>query len=343
MPGPVRPLVPCGPGRARPVRTVEEQGGGSRAGSERSGEHRGNSAGTARHGARWGANRRDHGDVRILVTNDDGLDAPGLHALAAALAVTGHDLVVAAPTDDRSGSGAAVGPLPSFERIPVRRGLIPSAPDVAAYGVEAPPAMIVLAAGLGAFGAPPDLVLAGINPGANTGRAVLHSGTVGATLTAGQLGRPAIAVSIDLGEPQLWDTAAWVALTTLDEMVAGPIADDDGTLVLSINVPNLPRAEVAGLRWAELAAGGSAHAALVDTGDDLELRFDSRGHEAVPGTDVHLVGAGFATVTRLLGIRAGAPPVHLDGGLADRLARSLDAPARPATVAAYEAALGKLS
>ena len=126
-----------------------------------------------------------YGDrVRILVTNDDGVDAPGIKPLAVALAADGHDVVVVAPTSDRSGSGAAIGKLFGTEPPEIVRHVWPELPGVAVHALDAPPATAVLGAALGAFGDPPDLVASGINPGANTGHLVIHSGTVGAALTA---------------------------------------------------------------------------------------------------------------------------------------------------------------
>ena len=135
--------------------------------------------------------------MRILVTNDDGVDSPGIHALAAALVADGHDVFVVAPTDDRSGAGASIGRMIDAGPPPVERHVWDELPDLPVHAIDAPPAMAVFATCLGAFGDLPDLIASGINPGANTGHLVLHSGTVGATLTGAGYGIPGIAVSID--------------------------------------------------------------------------------------------------------------------------------------------------
>jgi 5'-nucleotidase len=106
--------------------------------------------------------------VRILVTNDDGIDATGLHALARALADLG-DVVVAAPDREYSGAGAALGPLHLIQPE-VRRARIDGIAE--AWAVNGPPGLCVMFSRLGAFGPPFDLVVSGINPGANVGRAV---------------------------------------------------------------------------------------------------------------------------------------------------------------------------
>ena len=136
--------------------------------------------------------------MKVLVTNDDGVGSPGLHALARALVDAGHDVVVVAPDRDYSGSGAAIGHLHADDHIDVAPVELPGLSGVPAYAVDGPPGLCVLTARLGGFGDPPDVVVSGINPGCNTGRAVLHSGTVGAALTGANFGVRGLAVSIDV-------------------------------------------------------------------------------------------------------------------------------------------------
>ena len=192
--------------------------------------------------------------LRALITNDDGLDSPGLHALAALARDAGFDVVVAAPHEDASGVSASVKAM----RAP-RRGRAaapagdPALPDVEAYAVEAHPAFIVHASGRGWLDPEPDIVLSGVNYGANVGRAVLHSGTVGAALTASLHGWRALAVSLDSGweipEQPHWDAVAHVLPQVLDLLLAA----EEGT-VLSVNVPDRPAAELGALREAQAVA-----------------------------------------------------------------------------------------
>ena len=118
--------------------------------------------------------------MRILITNDDGHASRGLGVLAAAVAAAGHDVVVVAPDRDQSGCGAGIGQWHLDEHIDVQDVDLPDAPGVRAVALQGTPALAVFAANLGAFGPAPELVVSGINPGLNTGRATLHSGTVGA-------------------------------------------------------------------------------------------------------------------------------------------------------------------
>jgi 5'-nucleotidase len=244
--------------------------------------------------------------MRVLVTNDDGVESPGIVALASALAATEHEILVVAPKSDRSGSSAAVGTLHRLEPVAVTPVDWPDQPAVRVLSVDAPPAMIVYAGCLGGFGDPPDLVASGINPGANTGHLVLHSGTVGAALTAAGLGVPGLAVSVGfgagpkalLGKPEWhWETAATLAVGALD-WVADPAG---GPRVLNLNAPNRPLSEVRGVREATLAPYGTVWAASADSGSgDLLLEFKGNDVEPDPDTDLALVRAGYASVTPLL-------------------------------------------
>src|SRR5664280_2810596 len=153
--------------------------------------------------------------MRILITNDDGVFAPGIAALARGLAAAfdgRHDLVLVAPLTDHSGAGAAVGPVHERESIPFEAVEIPGLDRLPTYGIDGPPALAVILACIEGFGPRPDLVVSGINHGINAGRSVLHSGTVGATLTAAQFGLRGLAVSIGWGtDPVPWETPVWLA------------------------------------------------------------------------------------------------------------------------------------
>ena len=243
------------------------------------------------------------GRPRVLVTNDDGVHAPGLTALAAALAGAGHDIVVVAPDDDRSGAGAGIGPVHAGEGIELVAVELPGLEGVPAYGIGGPPALAVMAARLGAFGDPPVLVASGVNPGHNTGRSVLHSGTVGAALTAANFGISGLAVSLGFDEPLHLDTAGAVAVAAAGWLFAAP-----RRTVLNVNVPNLPLRDVAGVRWARLAPFGTVRAALADGGNGrLQIELQATDVEVDPDTDTALVGAGYVTVTGLTGVRATEP------------------------------------
>jgi 5'-nucleotidase len=253
--------------------------------------------------------------MRVLVTNDDGVDSPGIRALARVLRTEGHDVSVVAPTDDRSGAAASIGPLHRAEPIPVSERRWAELPDVRVIGIERPPATAVYLTCIGAFGERPDCVVSGINPGANTGHLVLHSGTVGAALTAAGLGVPGVAVSMkwsDEGE-YVWESAAAFAPAAVEWATA----PDARALVLNVNVPNLPLTEIRGVRDAMLAPYGEFWVAAADLdGGDLRIEYqgarpeeaaDRAGRDGEPATDAELLVDGYVTVTPLLGIVAAAP------------------------------------
>lgn len=196
--------------------------------------------------------------VRILVTNDDGVLAPGILPLAQAMTEHG-DVTVVAPDTEYSGAGAAIGAI--WERVPhVTRHRLDGVPE--AWAVNGPPALAVMYARLGAFGGQFDLVVSGINPGANVGRSVYHSGTVGACLSGRNGGWSGIAVSqASTGwgvEGQAWDASnqKWeTAATVASEFVRGFLAQPPSDVVIAnINVPNLELSEIGG--WAMTDVGG---------------------------------------------------------------------------------------
>lgn len=246
--------------------------------------------------------------TRILVTNDDGVESAGLHALVRALVDDGRDVMVVAPARDMSGSGAAIGRIHLDESIDAQQVELPGLAGVPAYAVDGPPGLCVLAARLGGFGHRPELVVSGINPGCNTGRAVLHSGTVGGALTAANFGGRGLAVSIDVvsrlvhergrgsvtpvvgGEQarvdvvQAPDGVARGPLTGSSSDIGSPahwdtaagvaavavdwLLDAPRGTVLNLNVPDLPAGGLAGARAATLAPFGTVRSTVVESAED---------------------------------------------------------------------------
>jgi 5'-nucleotidase len=237
--------------------------------------------------------------MRILVTNDDGIESEGIHVLARVLAGTGHEVVVVAPDRDWSGAGAALGRLHPDDHIDVNAVEVPGCDGIEAYTVAGPPALTVLATQLGAFGAPADVVVSGINAGLNTGRSILHSGTVGAALTGQNFGISGLAVSVAWGDFWAWETAARLAAEVLTDHLIGAPA----RTVLNLNVPAVAYDDLAGLRWARLAPFGAVRAAMADaSGGSLQMELTATGDEPDPETDQGTVNAGYAALTTLVGV-----------------------------------------
>jgi 5'-nucleotidase len=233
--------------------------------------------------------------VRILVTNDDGIDSPGLRELARVIDELGHDVFVAAPHQEASGTSCSLSSVQQDGRTVVERRQLDGDGRVPAYSVVASPAFISLIALRSAFGPPPDMVASGINDGPNTGRAVIHSGTVGAALTAATYGTRGLAVSMELGEPRHWEASHELVRTALRALAASPV----GT-TLNLNIPNRRVGAIRGLRQATLAPFGTVQHQVAESGEGfVKLAYAEPAEAAPPGSDAALLAEGFATVTAL--------------------------------------------
>jgi 5'-nucleotidase len=233
---------------------------------------------------------------RVLVTNDDGIDAPGLHALAREAVQAGYDVVVAAPARQSSGASASIVAAEENGRIAVERRGLAGLDGVPAYAVRGGPGLIALIAARGAFGEPADIVLSGVNHGANVGRAILHSGTVGAALTGGLNGAWGVAVSLDVGMHPVhfhWDAAAAAAIALMPFVLERP----RGT-VINVNVPNAP--DNKGVREAELAPFGIVQTTLSERGEHyIRLAVEDLPNVPSPGTDAAYLADGWVTLSGL--------------------------------------------
>ncbi len=268
--------------------------------------------------------------MRILVTNDDGIDSLGLHALANAMRPFG-EVTVIAPASEYSGAGASLGTL-TFEDPVARKVKVDALEGMETWSITGPPALCVMHAQLGAFGDPYDLIVSGINPGQNVGWSVYHSGTIGAALTGRNRGTSGLAMSIGFdGEevkgqtwPEIvagmkWDTAATVASRIVEAMLAEPSSKP---VVINCNVPNKAIEDLDG--WSLAPVGTDPLRKLVasklredgtdDEGERFRLRMDwgTKG-EAAEGTDAYLVRHNTVSMTWLGDLCETKPePAHHD-------------------------------
>ena len=245
--------------------------------------------------------------MRILVTNDDGIDAPGLHAVVAALAsVEGVDVSVVAPDRNRSGVSRS---------ITLGHTLVVTEEHVhgasVAFATDGTPTDCVRMAVLGLAGDPPDLVVSGANEGLNVGDDVTYSGTVSAAMEAALNGLPAIAVSQqslhrELGFPRVrefnFDAMQNFLAGLVGHVMAEPNTLPAGT-ILNVNVPGLPLHGISGVEVGTL--GRRIYR------DRLELQHEQGGkrryslygddpsHHEEEGTDIAAVGRGCIAVTPL--------------------------------------------
>ncbi len=234
--------------------------------------------------------------MRVLVSNDDGVDAPGIRCLAEALRQAGHEVTVVAPDRDRSGASNSLTLDQPLRAKPLGNGV---------YSVAGTPTDCVHLALAGMMAADPDIVLSGINNTGNLGDDVIYSGTVAAAMEGRCLGLPAIAMSLATldHKAQHFDTAARAAVEITRRLVSDPLPADT---ILNVNVPDLPWHEVKGFEVTRL---GHRHRA-----EPCIRQEDPRGREiwwigppgpaqdAGPGTDFHAVRTGFISIT----------PIHVD-------------------------------
>lgn len=228
--------------------------------------------------------------MNILVSNDDGVNAPGIRVLEEALASLGNTMVVG---PDRNCSGASnsltlINPLRTQN---LENGYI---------SVNGTPTDCVHLAISQLCLSPPDLVVAGINHGANLGDDVLYSGTVAAATEGRHMGMPAIAVSLVGKEEKHYETAAQVTVKVIERLQAHPLKSDQ---ILNINVPDIPLTALKGIKATRL---GHRHKAetmkkMKDPWQRDIYWYGSLGQEldAGEGTDFHAVANGFASVTPL--------------------------------------------
>lgn len=226
----------------------------------------------------------------FLITNDDGYKAAGIRMLAGAVADIGEYQVVA-PERNRSGASNSL-TLDS----PLR---VYSSEDGSLY-VNGTPTDCVHLAITGLLAQEPDMVISGINAGANLGDDVLYSGTVAAAMEGRFLGFPAIAISLASEECRHFDTAARVLGQLLEHLQRYPLPSDS---ILNINVPDLPWEKLAGFEVTRL---GNRHKS-----EPVIIEKDPRGRplywvgppgpeqDAGEGTDFHAIRQGRVSITPL--------------------------------------------
>jgi len=234
--------------------------------------------------------------MRVLVSNDDGVDAPGIRILAEGLREAGHEVLIVAPDRDRSGASNSL-----TLDMPVR--VVQQ--DASTWRVFGTPTDCVHVAITGMLEAEPDLVVSGINNTANLGDDVIYSGTVAAAMEGRFLGLPALALSLASADHQgrHYETAARAAVEIIARLATDPLPADT---ILNVNIPDVAWDEVKGFEVTRL---GNRHRA-----EPCVAQADPRGRtwwwigaagaaqDAGPGTDFHAVRSGHISIT----------PIHVD-------------------------------
>ncbi|QIK81920.1 5'/3'-nucleotidase SurE [Lysobacter sp. HDW10] len=231
--------------------------------------------------------------MKILVSNDDGVDAPGIKVLARALREAGHDVFVVAPDRDRSGASNSL-----TLDLPIRVVQM----DERHWRVHGTPTDCVHLALTGMFAGEeePDIVVSGINNAANLGDDVIYSGTVSAAMEGRFLGLPAVAVScVNRNHaPQHYETAARAAVDIVAKLVADPLPADT---ILNVNVPDLPWDEITAFEATRLGNRHRAEACIAAP-DPRGRHFYWIGpagaaQDSGPGTDFDCVNRGAVSVS----------------------------------------------
>lgn len=226
--------------------------------------------------------------MRILLSNDDGYLARGLRALADGLADLA-DLIIVAPDRNRSGASNSL-TLESPLRVEQVASNI--------YYVNGTPTDCVHVAITGLLDEEPDMVISGINHGANLGDDVLYSGTVAAAMEGRFLGLPALALSLVQEEGGHFDAAVQVARELLQQIIADPLPRET---ILNINIPDLPRAQLAGFEITRLGFRHKSEPVIraVDPKNRpiYWIGAAGGGQDAGPGTDFNAVERGRVSMT----------------------------------------------
>ncbi|MBV6422517.1 MAG: 5'-nucleotidase SurE [Steroidobacteraceae bacterium] len=230
--------------------------------------------------------------MKILLANDDGFRAEGIRHLRHALAGVG-DLTIVAPDRNRSGASNSL-----TLDVPLR---VHKAEDDVHYVVGTPTDCVHLAIS-GLFSFEFDMVVSGVNDGANLGDDVLYSGTVAAAIEGRFLGLTTVAVSLctEQGGPRHFATAARVAREIVERLIEQPL---DRGMILNVNVPDLPYEQLRGFRATRLGNRHRSSPAIRATDPRGRAVYwigpSGPGQEAGPGTDFHAVAEGFVSVTPL--------------------------------------------
>ena len=226
--------------------------------------------------------------MKILVSNDDGYLAPGLNILVNNLKKIA-DVVVVAPDQNKSGSSSS---------LSLNKEILVHKIESMVYSVNGTPADCVHIALTGLIPFKPDMVISGINDGANMGDDTIYSGTVGAAIEGFLLGIPSIAISMGNSEPKYFETAAKIILQLIDLYNNKP---NNNLTLLNINVPDVPYSEIKGLEVTRLGKRYEAKPAIKRTSSD-EQDFYTVGevgapNDSGPGTDFFAITNNYVSIS----------------------------------------------
>ncbi len=226
--------------------------------------------------------------MRILISNDDGYKADGIIQLAKSLSEIA-EVIVVAPSGNKSAASSS---------LTIGKPLKPIQIEKNVYAIDATPSDCVHLALCGFIKESIDLVVTGINFGANLGDDVIYSGTVAGAIEGRFLGLPSISMSLASWECKYFDTAGKVAKQLVAQIDKAPLAYNT---IINVNVPDVPISEIKGIKGTRLGNRHKSEPSIQDLKDPSLYWIGENGKEADngEGTDFHAVSNNFVSVTPL--------------------------------------------
>ena len=226
--------------------------------------------------------------MRVLISNDDGYKADGIIQLAKSLSEIA-EVIVVAPSENKSAASSSLTIGKPLKPIQIKKNI---------YAIDATPSDCVHLALCGFIKESIDLVVTGINFGANLGDDVIYSGTVAGAIEGRFLGLPSIAMSLASWECNNFETAGNVAKLLVNQIDKAPLAYNT---IINVNVPDVPMSEIKGIKSTRLGNRHKSEPSIQDLKDPALFWIGENGKEADngEGTDFHAVSNNFVSVTPL--------------------------------------------
>ena len=226
--------------------------------------------------------------MRILISNDDGYKAEGIIQLAKSLNDIA-EVIVVAPSKNKSAASSSLTIGKPLKPIQIEKNI---------YAIDATPSDCVHLALCGFIKESVDLVVTGINFGANLGDDVIYSGTVAGAIEGRFLGLPSIAMSLASWECNHFDTAGKIAKMLVDQIDKAPLSKNT---IINVNVPDVPMNEILGIKSTRLGSRHMSAPSIQDSKDPSLYWIGENGKEADngEGTDFHAISNNFVSVTPL--------------------------------------------
>ena len=226
--------------------------------------------------------------MRILISNDDGYQADGIIQLAKSLSEIA-EVIVVVPSENKSAASSS---------LTIGKPLKPIQIENNVYSINGTPSDCVHLALCGFIKEPIDLVVTGINFGANLGDDVIYSGTVAGAIEGRFLGLPSIALSLASWECNHFDTAGKIAKILVEQIDKAPLSN---STIINVNVPDIPMHEIMGIKTTRMGSRHKSAPSIQDSKNPSLFWIGENGKEAdnVEGTDFHAISNNYVSVTPL--------------------------------------------